>query len=458
LVLVSRPVRETEPTAQASDQLAATSRQRLLFWRKPAPAPMPATWLPSHRGLLVPVDPNDEDLRAPQAPDLVVVSTAYSHVTPRRGLILAAELARDCDVALLVLCSKEACSRASLEALEKLLRDLGVLQAHVVRLTAQSSALTTFEVDRLWVSRAWRRGGARPGERRITPANDVGRKRNVALAAAVAVCAGSVLFLDDDIFLGDDAPGGTTRHPRTLDRARLAAAVRATTSGQLRAVGWPAVEFDDNSVLFRIRAQMGSLQSQFIGGGVLLVSTSEPPPFFPSIFNEDWLFLLSCLQRSGSPRVLGEAGDVHQEWREPYSPRRAKSEELGDLLGEGLFTRVRREGIDLAVCETTDYWIKAFHERRSLREQLQQQVAESSHDDRAEMLDALAAVAEVHLAIEKDGFTHLRQLADYMRTWRQDLERWDRDLALPGRLRHALAAETTALLTIGEAPELSPCA
>ena len=147
---------------------------------------------------------------------------------------------------------------------------------------------------------------------------------------------------------------------------------------------------------------------------------------------------------------------MHQEWREPYSPRRAKSEELGDLLGEGLFTRVRPEGIDLAVCETSAYWIEAFHERRSLREQLQAQVTESSHDDRTAMLDALAAVAEVHGAIEKDGFVHLRQLADYMRTWRQDLERWDRDLALPSRRARALADEAKTLLTIGPALELFP--
>ena len=100
-----------------------------------------------------------------------------------------------------------------MEALEKLLRDLGVLEAHVVQLTAQGSALTTFEVDSLWVSRAWRRGGARPGEQRLAVPNDVGRKRNIALAAAVAICAGTVLFLDDDIFPGDDVPGGLRGTP-----------------------------------------------------------------------------------------------------------------------------------------------------------------------------------------------------------------------------------------------------
>ena len=276
-MLVSPPLRRAEPSAP-SQQLVTASRPRLRFWRRPVPAATAGTWLPSHRALLTPVDPGEDDVFAPQAPDLVVVSTAYSHTSRREGLVLAAELARDSRAGLLILCSKDACSKASLDALEKLLRDLGVLKAHVVQLTPQGSSLTTFEVDRLWVSQAWRRGGARPGEPRLAVANDVGRKRNIALAAAVAIGAGTVLFLDDDIFLGDDTAGGAFRHPRTLDRARLSAGVRAVRSGSLRAVGWPALDFDDNSVLFRIRRQMGLPQGQFIGAGALLVSTSEPPP------------------------------------------------------------------------------------------------------------------------------------------------------------------------------------
>jgi hypothetical protein len=416
----------------------------------------PGTWLPSHRALLAPVDPAEDDRSARHAPDLVVVPTASSHVTPRRGLVLAAELARDCDSQLLVLCSKDACSRTSLEALEKLLRNVGVLRAHVVQLATQPSALTTFEVDGLWVSQAWRRGGAGQGERRLAGANDVGRKRNVGLAAAAAMGAGTVLFLDDDIFLDDGTPGGTVRHRRTLDRERLAAAVLAIRSGPLRAVGWPALEFDDNSVLFRIRGQMGFPQAQFIGGGALLVGTSGRPPFFPSIYNEDWLFLLGCLLGTSGERVLGEAGDVHQEWRVPYSPQRAKSEELGDLLGEALFARLRPDGTDLAACEDPDYWIEAFHERRGLCEQLRERVVESRHDDRSAMLRALGAVADVHRAIETDGFVHLHELAGYMRTWRHDLERWNRSLALPGREGRALADEAKTLLTIG--PKLEPFA
>jgi hypothetical protein len=441
------------PTASASDQLAATSRQRLLFWRKAAPAPRSATWQPSHRALLASVDPAAVDASTPQAPGLIVVSTAYSHATPRTGLILAAELARDCAAPLLILCSKEACSRASVDALDKLLRNLGVLQAHIVQLTAQGSPLTSFEVDGLWVSQAWRRGGGRPGGRRLAVANDVGRKRNIALIAARMMGAGTVLFLDDDIFIGDDSADGPSRHPRTLERARLSAAVRAIRSGSLCAVGWPALDFDDNSVLFRIRGQMGFSQKQFIGAGALLVSTEGALPFFPSIFNEDWLFLLGYLHRSVAGPVLGEAGDVHQEWREPYDPRRARSEELGDLLGEGLFSRVRPDGMDLTECETSDYWIEAFQERRGLRDQLHRQVLESAHEDRDAMLGALAAVAEVHGAIGKDGFAHLKQLAGYTRMWRRDLERWNHDLALIGLSARALTDEVKTLLPIGPALE-----
>jgi hypothetical protein len=233
LALISPLLRTPEPSPPASQPSATAPRQRLLSWRRPAAAQKPTSWQPSHRALLTAVDPGADDVSAPQAPDLVVVSTAYSHAIRREGLVLAAELARDCRARLLVLCSKDACSRASLEGLEKLLRNLGVLQAHVVQLTPQASSLTTFEVDGLWVSQAWRRGGARAGEPRLAAANDVGRKRNIALAAAVVMGAGTVLFLDDDIFLGE----GASRHPRTLERARLSAAVRAVGSARCRPSG-----------------------------------------------------------------------------------------------------------------------------------------------------------------------------------------------------------------------------
>jgi hypothetical protein len=426
---------------------------RRLFRRKVTSTASPDTWLPSHRALLAPVDPDPAHPPASGGPDLIVVSTAYSHATPRRGLRLAAEMARDCETPLLVLCSKDACSRASVEGLDKLLRDLGVVQAQVLQLTPQASPLTTFEVDGLWVSQAWRRGGARPGEPRLTVANDVGRKRNVALAAAVAMKAGTVLFLDDDIVIEDDEPEGRQAHPRTLDTVRLAAAVASIRSGRLEAVGWPAVDFDDNSVLFRIRAQMGLPQTQFIGAGALLVNTRGVPPFFPSIFNEDWLFLLGYLQRRPGDRILGEAGDVHQDWRPPYSPRRAASEELGDLLGEGLLSQVRPGSIDLAVCEEQDFWRDAFSVRRQVREDLQQQVARSGHEQREAMLEALAAIAAVHGVIEQDGFVHLRQLAGYMRTWRRDADRWSERLATLSMGGAPVSGETRPLLTVGDALE-----
>ena len=149
------------------------------------------------------------------------------------------------------------------------------------------------------------------GEGRLT-VNDTGRKRNLALLLAAGMNWSSVLMLDDDMFAAVDGDGSPRRaHRPTLDSASLRSAVRATREGHL-GVGWAAGGFDDNSVLCRIAGAMGAPQDQFIGAGALLVPISAQMPFFPSIYNEDWLFLLGLLRhRVPGARDLLHGGDVH---------------------------------------------------------------------------------------------------------------------------------------------------
>lgn len=408
------------------------------WWRTPWRRTDPVaheTWSWSHRELLTAVDPDPAGpATACGGPDLIVVPAGYSLAVPRRGVLLAAELARTVGCPLVVLCSKDAATRESLEALDGLLRTAEVPDALVLTVGPQPSRLTAFAVDELWVASAWRRGGGRTAGPRLRVTCDVGRKRNIALALGVAMGAQTLLFLDDDIFVSTDGDGAVAPHPRTLTPARLQAAVAAVRHGPLGAVGWTARDFDDNSVLHRIRSEMNCPQNQFIGGGALLVGLTPGTPFFPAIYNEDWIFLLGLLARSEQTRALGEAGDVHQQRFAPYAPRRAMAEELGDLLGEGLLTQLTSRGADLAAAGDADFWMQAFEVRCELRETLQAQVRAGSHPERAEMLLALEAMASVQKQVALDGHVHVKELAEFTRTWRQDLERWEARLsALDGR-------------------------
>jgi hypothetical protein len=383
------------------------------------------------------------------------VPTAYTHETARPGLAVAAECANAFGAPLVVLCSKGAATRRSVEALDKRLRDLGVVQAHVVQVGADSRGLTSFAVDRLSISTAWRRGGDQPGEQRLAVLNDVGQKRNLGLAVARSIAADTVLFVDDDIAVDVEHRGVVTRHPRTLTPASLETATRSVTHGDCAAVGWTARDFDDNSVLMRIRSDMGDAQDQFIGAGALLADVrDERLPFFPSIFNEDWLFLLGYLLDNPRGRVFGEAGDVHQQHRPPYSARRAASEEMGDLLGEGLLSQVRPHGIDLGRCGRIEFWREAFENRCRLRDQLEVRVSNGAHHHKNEMLEALQAIRKIHETVRGDKYAHLNQLAEYVSTWRCDLDRWHEDLARSTIRDSAVAAQTRTLRSWGSSLDI----
>jgi hypothetical protein len=183
---------------------------------------------------------------------------------------------------------------------------------------------------------------------------------------------------------------------------------------------------------------MGAPQAQFIGGGALLVPVDVRTPFFPSIYNEDWLFLLGLRRHRMADRAeLLDGGDVHQDEYPAYLASRAAAEELGDVLGEGLASLLHEDGNDDAGSES--FWRNALRERRRFRVQLHERVADSGHELRAEMLKALEAMAIVQERLSGEEDYWVSQLVKYSRVWRADLRDWGRrlhpdDLPKPGRL------------------------
>src|SRR3954453_4702432 len=148
-----------------------------------------------------------------------------------------------------------------------------------------------------------------------------------------------------------------------------------------------------------MRGALGQPQAQFLSAGALLVRIDADTPFFPLIYNEDWLFLLGYGVRAGRRARMAVAGEVGQEPYDPYAPDRAQSEEFGDILAEGWATRAE-SGPEFWSTQAS-YWHQAFKQRKRLCEDLRVRIAALPGPESGQMLDALDGAARVQRALGK---------------------------------------------------------
>jgi hypothetical protein len=146
---------------------------------------------------------------------------------------------------------------------------------------------------------------------------DTSLKRNLGLLLARLVGWERVVFLDDDIKI-----------PEPMD---LCHAVGLTD--RYAGVGLAIGGMPDNSVVCHAFREAGGAQDMFIGGGALAIGPQSMTSFFPNIYNEDWFFLLD----DDGLRPTAITGAAVQGMYDPFREERARMEELGDSLAEGLF-------------------------------------------------------------------------------------------------------------------------
>jgi hypothetical protein len=147
---------------------------------------------------------------------------------------------------------------------------------------------------------------------------DIARKRNVGLLLARLCGWRTIMFLDDDI----------------RDVTASAASGAAALTARFQAAGFKIGNYPDNSVVCHAHRLAGGSQDVFPGGSALLVDVTRCDTLFPPVYNEDWLFLFDAAQR----RSVAVAGTLSQlEYRPFAHPRRAASEEFGDVIAEGLY-------------------------------------------------------------------------------------------------------------------------
>ncbi|CAM3972009.1 hypothetical protein KIPE111705_34075 [Kibdelosporangium persicum] len=345
-----------------------------------------ANHIPSHRKLVT-----ADAVGKPATINAIIVPTARTLGYLRTAVDLAG--AQGC--VLVALCSK----RASAEAAFRLAKSKGteVLAVDVPDLNAR--LLPGFRTSALL-----------RGTRFHRP-TDTSMKRNLGLLLARVAGWERILFLDDDISV-----------PKVGD-LNDAAGLLDDYAG----VGLSIDGFWDNSVVCHAFRDSGGAQDTFIGGGALAVGPKAYGSFFPNIYNEDWFFLLD--DKGLRPSAM--TGRVIQAPYDPYRDGdRARSEEFGDTLAEGLFGLLGH-GRDLTAA-TAGYWRDFLAKRRSFIDEVLEMAACAPLPpaERSRMIEALKAARGRNRLIEP------RFCVDYLDAWRADRRTWQRHVvSVAGRYR-----------------------
>lgn len=357
---------------------------------------MPAVHRESHRGLL-------REFRAgpPRPVDAVIVPAGRSakHLEP------AAQLATELGCVLLAMCSPDG---ADPREFAHRARAWPGLEWHYLDIPADlHHPLLPATASPRPGSHDWRHGA-------------LSTKRNLALLTARMLDWRTVFLVDDDIV--------------DLDPTVVRAA--ASRLGGASAVGLTVGQFPDNSVVCHANRLSGGRQDVFVGACALVLDTTVPFGFFPNVYNEDWLFLYDLVAR----HRVGRIDRARQlEYRPFADEARARAEEFGEVLAEGLMAGLEdldgaRPPMDAA------YWSDFLRARRQFIGDTVDRLGPRYVVGRHSALRSLAA------AKRRLGTISAPECASYVRRWRADLLLWDeRVAALPSLPDFDAAAEHLGL-------------
>jgi hypothetical protein len=167
-------------------------------------------------------------------------------------------------------------------------------------------------------------------------------------------------------------------------------------------------------------------QDVFLTGAVLGVRCNNLPlSFFPDIYNEDWFFFADEAAARRLPRV----GNATQAEYDPFATAdRARHEEFGDLLAEGLYAFI---GQDPTVSfdeqlrgATSAYWSRFIDARSEVISEAKTTLAHFGDPDEngyvSSALDSLAASGSQLETITAD------LCVNFLAAWREDRQEWQR--------------------------------
>jgi hypothetical protein len=343
---------------------------------------MTSSWVPeqgeSHAALL------DEPRRAPVHArfDAIVVPTHR----PSARLRYSIDLAGRTHTPLIALCSGAAYN----EAVVKMAAKAGV-EAYAADIPAGDPLRVGFRTS---------------ANKELAAANlgrnpDLSVKRNLGLALARLLGWQKLMFIDDDIH------GVSTGAVATLAEALDAHSISALIPR----------DFPDNSVVCHANRLGGGKQDVFASAsGMGVRCDRDDLAFFPNIYNEDWFFFA----QEAAGRKIANVGESRQRSYDPYyHPARAASEELGDLLAEGVYARLDI-GEEIWTVDA-DYW-RYFIDRRA---EFHGRVLEALRRVDAPKREQAARAAKSVAAAQRQLAQISPQLCQtFVRLWSGDLRRW----------------------------------
>jgi hypothetical protein len=184
----------------------------------------------------------------------------------------------------------------------------------------------------------------------------------------------------------------------------------------------------DNSVVCHARRLAGLYQDVFVTGAALGVHcNSLPLSFFPDIYNEDWFFFA----KEATARKLPYVGEAMQVKYNPYgSPYRARREEFGDLLAEGLYALIGDNGPSLSFGEvfrrsTRTYWSQFIDARYEVIAEVETALRQGLGELAEESL-LPSALAALNAAKDQLATITPDTCVDFLDAWQDDLDDWQK--------------------------------
>lgn len=253
------------------------------------------------------------------------------------------------------------------------------------------------------------------------PEHDLAAKRNFGLLLARYMGWSHVLFADDDMHLTDDLIC------KQIALARQGAVVAAHNSR----------DYPDHSVVVgAYRELYGEANiDTYLSSQALLLSLEDGLlSFYPQIYNEDWLFIFPYVLKHGRATWSGSA---KQREYNRFVRQRAKNEEAGDLVAEGLMRlavdiagnpgdRTYEELLD-ALAERADkvFWEKeVLHRAVFIRELLLRNSRQLFRPKRLRIRSSLRMALRTLVGDDTHGGLDSERIASWVKAWVDDLKRW----------------------------------
>lgn len=268
------------------------------------------------------------------------------------------------------------------------------------------------------------------------PGRDLAAKRNFGLLLALSMGWSHILFVDDDMHLTDDLIS------RQIALARQGAVVAAHNSR----------DYPDHSVVVGAYRELFGPDNidTYLSSQALLLSLEDGAlSFYPQVYNEDWLFVFPYLLMYGKATWSGSA---KQREYNRFVRQRAKDEEAGDLVAEGLMRlavdifashgeRDYDELLDtLAERANGAFWEKEIlHRAVFIRELLLRNSGRFARPGTLPIRRSLTASLRTLVGDDTHSGLDPESIGTWVTSWVDDLKRW-RDLKVESTAGGRIAA------------------